>query len=258
VPGEVYTAGVGLARGYLHRPELTAERFIANSLAEEPGERLYRVGDLARYRPDGSIELLGRVDNQVKVRGFRIELGEIEVALDRHPAVRESVVTARDDRTGSPELVAYLVPEPSFEGQPQPTVGELRRFLQRDLPDYMLPSAIVWLEALPRTPNGKLDRARLPAPGTARPNLDAEYVAPRTPEEALLADIWAEVLGVERVGIHGSFFDLGGASLASVTIAARANEAGLPLTAELLFAYPTIAELSALATHVGALPTAVP
>ena len=246
-PGEVYLGGVGLARGYLHRPELTAERFIQNPLPEEPGARLYRVGDLARYRPDGSIEFLGRVDQQVKVRGFRIEPGEIEAVLDRHPAVRESVVVARADRPGNPQLVAYLIPEAPANVAAPPTVSELRRFLQRDLRSTCCPlPASGWRRCrAPRT--ASLTERGAPAPGSERPDLDAEYVPPRTHEEAVLADIWAEVLGVERVGIHDSFFDLGGASLASVTIAAKANEAGLPLTAELLFGYPTIAELSALA-----------
>ena len=217
VPGELYLGGAGLARGYLNQPALTAERFIPHPFAAEPGCRLYRTGDFARYLPDGNIEFLGRRDQQLKIRGFRIELGEIEATLSRHPAVRQSVVAASGGIGGEPaavpgagrRLVAYVVPKE----MPWPGVSELRGFLKERLPEYMLPSAFVLLDGLPLTPAGKVDRGALPAPDQLRPELEKGFVAPRTPIEAKLAEIWASVLRLEQVGIHDDFFELGGHSL---------------------------------------------
>ncbi len=244
VPGELFIAGAGLTRGYLGRPDATAEVFLPDSLAAEigePGGRLYRTGDLARWRTEGHLEFLGRADHQVKIRGFRLELGEVEAALRRHPALRETVVLLREDRPGDRRLVAYLSPR---EGAEPPPVGELRSFLAERLPHYMVPSAFVTLPALPVLASGKVDRAALPAPDAARPELEGGYAAPRTAEEELLAGIWAQVLGVERVGIHDNFFELGGDSILSIQIIARANQAGLHLTAKQLFEHQTVAELA--------------
>jgi len=246
VPGELCIGGVAVARGYLNRPELTAERFIPDPFAPLPGggtggdgARLYKTGDLVRYRADGNIEFLGRVDHQVKVRGFRVELGEIEVALSQHPAVGEAVVLARED--GNKRLVGYVVPE----GEQSPGVTALRGFLRGRLPEYMIPSAFVVLESLPLTPSGKVDRRALPAPDGARPELEAVYVAPRTPMEELLANIWAQVLGIGRVGVHDNFFELGGHSLLATQLISRLHEAfqvELPLRD--LFESPTVAALA--------------
>jgi len=200
VVGELYIGGTGLARGYLNRPELTAEKFIPNPFSGDPSSRLYRTGDFARYLPYGNIEFLGRIDNQVKIRGFRIELGEIESVLGTHPGVRETVVLAREDSPGDKRLVAYVVAAPAFF----PSASELRSFLKQKLPEYMVPSAFVFLDALPLTPNGKLDRNALPAPDLSRPELEQGFVAPRTPLEEIIAQIWAEVLKVEKVGTSGS------------------------------------------------------
>ena len=239
VSGEIYIGGAGLARGYLNRPEVTAERFVPHPFSSKPGERLYRTGDVARYLPDGNLEYMGRVDNQVKVRGFRIELGEVEVVLKSHPGVRDAVVVAREDKPGEKRLVAYLVPE---DGQ-VPHVTELRHFLQKKLPDYMVPAWFVTLDAFPLTPNGKLDRQSLLAPDSERPDLEESYIAPRTPAEGLLADIWTQVLGIEQVGIHDNFFALGGDSIRSVQIVARARASGLFFSVQQLFRHQTIAEL---------------
>ena len=240
VAGELYLGGAGLARGYLHRPELTAERFIPHPFSEVPGERLYRTGDLARYRPDGNLEFLGRLDHQVKVRGFRIELGEIEAVLGRHPGVQEAVVLAREDSPGEKRLVAYVVAQ---EG-PAPSGSELRGFLRERLPEYMVPSAFVGLPALPLTPNGKVDRKALPAPegrGVAE-----GYVPPCTPTEELLAGIWAEVLRQERVGRQDNFFALGGHSLVAIRVVSRVRDTfGVELPVRCVFESPTVAELSA-------------
>ena len=262
VPGELYIGGTGVARGYLHRPDLTAERFIPDPFQYEgkqsgsfptrsgrttvrpvkPGARLYKTGDLARYLPDGNIEFLGRTDHQCKIRGFRIELGEIEAVLSQHPAVRETVALAREDEPGHKKLVAYVVPDPTLAPAPGDLrPQELRRFLEKKLPDYMVPSAFVFLDALPLTPNGKVDRRALPAPEPVRPDLEAAYVPPRTPEEEILTSIWTQVLGLERVGVHDSFFELGGDSILSIQVIARANQAGLRLTPRQIFQYPTVA-----------------
>lgn len=234
IPGEVYIFSTGLARGYLNRPTLTAEKFIPNPFSHKPGARLYKTGDLARYLPDGNIEFLGRIDHQVKIRGFRIELHEIEAVLSQHPAV-QAVVIAEEQR-----IVAYWV----AKQQPAPAISELRHFLGQNLPQYMIPATFVQLPALPLTPNGKVDRKALPAPDYVRPELDKQFIAPRTPIEAKLAQIWAEVLRVEQVGIEDNFFELGGDSILTIQIVAKANQAGLRLTAKQLFQYQNIAELA--------------
>src|SRR5262249_10318438 len=204
--------------------------------------RLYRTGDLVRYRPDGNLEFLGRVDHQVKIRGFRIEPGEVEAALARHISVREAVVVARGGAPGDRRLVGYLTAAP---GEAAPSLEELRAFLRRTLPEAWVPSAFVTLDAWPLTPNGKVDRATLPAPEGERPALGTEYVAPRGPTEGTLAAIWAGVLGLERVGVHDNFFDLGGHSLLATQVVSRVREAlgvGVPLRA--LFEAPTVAGLA--------------
>ena len=243
VAGELHIGGTGLARGYLNRPELTSEKFIPHPFSTEPGVRLYKTGDLARYLADGNIEFLGRIDQQVKIRGFRIELGEIEAVLGQHPQVRKAVVIVQGEVPGNKRLVAYIIPQQ----QPAPTTRELRRFLQEKLPEYMVPAAFVTLEALPLTPNGKIDRQALPAPASSRSGLEASFVAPRTPIEEILATIWAEVLGLEQIGIYDNFFELGGDSILSIQIIARANQVGLALAPRKLFQYQTIAELAAVA-----------
>jgi amino acid adenylation domain-containing protein/non-ribosomal peptide synthase protein (TIGR01720 family) len=243
VPGELHIGGDGLARGYLNRPELTAEKFLPNPFEKAEGRRLYKTGDLARYLPNGEIEYLGRIDHQVKIRGFRIELGEIEAALSQHPAIRETVVLAQEKVQGDKRLIAYIV----TEQQLSPSISDLRCFLKEKLPEYMVPSVFVQLEALPLTPNGKVNRKALPAPDTARPELDKAFVAPRTPVETQLVEIWSQVLGVEQVGIHDNFFELGGDSILTIQIVARANQVGLQLTPKQLFEHQNIAELAAVA-----------
>ncbi|MDQ3982113.1 MAG: amino acid adenylation domain-containing protein, partial [Actinomycetota bacterium] len=206
LPGEIYIGGRGVARGYLGRPDLTAERFLPDPFSSEPGARMYRSGDRARYRKDGALDFLGRADEQVKVRGYRIEPAEVQAALRRHPSVEEAVVAPASDASGR-ILVAYLT------GAPVPSVSELRAFLAERLPAHMIPAAFVPLDELPLTPAGKVDRAALPAPGPQRPDLGHGYEEPVTETEKLLAEIWSEVLGVERVGRTDNFFDLGGHSL---------------------------------------------
>jgi amino acid adenylation domain-containing protein/non-ribosomal peptide synthase protein (TIGR01720 family) len=240
VPGEIYIGGDGLARGYLNRAELTAERFIPHIFSNEPGARLYRTGDLTRYLPDGNIEFLGRVDQQVKIRGHRIELGEIETVLGEHPDVREVVVIAREDESGEKRLIAYVV-----STEQAPSVSELHSYLKEKLPQYMIPSAFMLIDEMPLTANGKVDRKALPAQDDARPELETLYTAPRTAVEEIVAGIWSEVLKVERVGIYDNFFELGGDSILGIQIVARANQAGLHLTPKLLFQYQTVAELVA-------------
>jgi amino acid adenylation domain-containing protein len=237
VPGELYLGGIGLARGYHNRPELTAAKFVADPFCAEPEARLYRTGDLVRWLPDGRLDFLGRIDRQVKIRGFRIELGEVEAALTAHPDINGAVAEVHGD--SERRLVAYFVADALVA----PTAGELRRFLKERLPDYMVPSVFVRVDAFPLTPNGKVDRKALPAPEAGRPDLDQDYVAPQNPAQKLLAEIVASVLGLERVGIHDSFFDLGGASLQAVQVAERCNELGLPLNPELMFQYTTVAEM---------------
>jgi amino acid adenylation domain-containing protein/non-ribosomal peptide synthase protein (TIGR01720 family) len=239
--GELCIGGEGLARGYLLRPGLTAERFTPDPFGAEPGGRLYCTGDLVRYRPDGNLEFLGRLDRQVKVRGFRVELGEIEAALAQHPSIREAAVLARADRDGERRLVAYLVASQT------PSVGALRAFLADKLPEHMIPSAFVPLAALPLTPNGKIDREVLPAPDGARPMLEVAFVAPQTESQRILAAIWSELLGVEQVGIHDNFFELGGDSISSIQVIARARQRGLAISPRQIFQHQTIASLAAAA-----------
>jgi amino acid adenylation domain-containing protein len=250
IPGEIYVGGAGVARGYLNQPELTAERFITHpfsqAFSQEPEARLYQTGDLARYRPDGTIEFLGRTDNQVKIRGYRIELGEIEAVLSQHPSVRSTVVLAREDEPGQLRLIAYVVPR---QGQ-SPTTSDLHRFLQEQLPEYLIPSAFVLLKALPLTANGKVDRQALPEPDLSRPELAETFVAPRTPTEEILAGIWTDVLGLERIGIHDNFFELGGHSLLATQVMSRSRQAfGVELALRQFFEAPTIADLSIAITQ---------
>ncbi|WP_315828556.1 MULTISPECIES: non-ribosomal peptide synthetase [unclassified Bradyrhizobium] len=236
--GELYIAGSRLARGYAGQPGLTAERFIPSPFGE--GVRLYRTGDLARWRSDGNIEHLGRVDEQVKLRGFRIELGEIEVTLARHPNVREAVAMLRDDTPGEPQLVAYVVMEKATA-----PVEDLAAFLRGSVPDYMVPTAIVELESLPLTPNGKLDRSVLPR-AQIRHEASAQYVAPQTQTEKMVASIWAEVLRLEQVGMNDNFFELGGHSLLATALVAKVSKAsGRPLSLLHLMGTPTVAAMVA-------------
>jgi amino acid adenylation domain-containing protein/non-ribosomal peptide synthase protein (TIGR01720 family) len=250
VPGELYVGGAGVARGYLHRPELTAERFVLDHLSGRPGSRLYKTGDLARFLPGRDIEYLGRIDQQVKIRGFRIELGEIQSVLCQHPAVREAVVIAREDVPATKRLVAYVVAT-----MPAPDVSSLRDYLKKKLPEYMVPAAFVFLGALPLTTNGKLDHKALPIPDQ-HPELADGYVAPRTRAEQELAAIWSRVLRIGQVGVNDNFFALGGDSILSIQIISLARAAGLTFTPTLLFANQTVAELAAVAGMADAPPSA--
>lgn len=243
VPGELHIGGDNLARGYLNQPQAATERFIGNCFSNDSGSRLYKTGDLARYLPDGNIEFLGRIDHQVKIHGFRIELSEIEAVLGQHPAIQETIVLAREDEPDNKRLVAYIVPNQ----QPEFSVSHLRNFLKEKLPEYMVPSAFVQLKALPLTPNGKVDRRALPVPNNVRPELEGIFVAPRTLIEEKIAEIWFQVLQLDRVGIYDNFFELGGDSIASIQIVARLNQAGLQLTPKQMFESPTVAGLAAVA-----------
>ncbi len=255
VAGEVYFGGEAISPGYVNRPGLTAARFVPDPFSGRHGARLYRSGDLARHHPDGGLEFLGRTDNQVKIRGFRIELEEIEVALSAHPGIEEAVVLALDPAAwrgddgsstrrdpsadaGGLRLAAYVVGPAA--GGPR----ELREFLARKLPEHMIPAELVPLDAMPRTPNGKVDRDALPAPGAAREDSDASFVAPGTDTEKLLARIWTEVLGLDRVGVHDNFFEVGGDSILSIQIVSRVAREGLALTPLQIFQHQTIAALA--------------
>jgi amino acid adenylation domain-containing protein len=249
VPGELHVGGLGLARGYINRPKLTSERFIPDPFSDEPGARLYKTGDLARWRSDGNIEFLGRLDDQVKIRGFRVELGEIEAALGRHPALRGTAVLTRTDASREERLVAYVVPH----RRPEPTARELGAYLKERLPEYMVPSVFVVLDSLPLTPSGKVDRRSLPAPGLSDVRAENVYVEPRTPVEEQLAEIWEEVLGLERVGVHDDFFELGGHSLLAVRVVTRLNrQFGVELPLHVLFEDPTIEGLALAVTQMQA------
>jgi amino acid adenylation domain-containing protein len=242
--GELYVGGVGLARGYLNGPALTAERFVPDPFSEREGARLYRTGDLARHRADGRVEFVGRRDHQVKLRGLRIELGEIEAALLGHPEVGRCVVLQREDAPGQKMLVGYVE---GRAGASSPVREELRAFLKGKLPDYMVPATFVLLEAFPLTPNGKIDRGALPAPDRSGAELAASFLAPRNATEEALAGLWSEMLGVERVGVQHDFFELGGHSLIAVQMVWKIRETfGVDVPLKALFEYPTIAELAAL------------
>ena len=251
VAGEICIGGSGVARGYLGLPGRTAERFVPDPFSPGGGERLYRTGDLGRLTPKGDLEYLGRTDHQVKIRGFRIELGEIEACLERRPEVREAAVVAQDDGSAV-RLAAFVVPERGAV-----SAAELRSSLREALPEYMVPSAFVVLDRLPRLSSGKVDRAALPGPGLSALASERPFVAPRTPTEQRLADIWARVLGRESVSVEDNFFELGGHSIQSIQISHRAIAAGLPITPRDLLHHPTIAELAALADATGA-ATSVP
>ncbi|MBN8247655.1 MAG: amino acid adenylation domain-containing protein, partial [Verrucomicrobia bacterium] len=232
--GELYLGGACLADGYLNRPELTAERFVPDPFA--PGERLYRTGDRAVVLPDGALECRGRADTQVKVRGYRIELGEIEAALEKHPAIAHAVASVREDMPGVRRLAGYVVLRPGRTAGP----NDLRRHLGALLPDYMAPSVFVFLDQLPRTPSGKTDRSALPAPEMRRPDLDVPYAAPQTAVQRTLAEVWADRLGLDRVGVDDNFFDLGGNSLVSIQCIAHLEERGLRLPIVKHYEHPTI------------------
>ncbi|WGV25119.1 non-ribosomal peptide synthetase [Halotia branconii] len=262
VPGEIYVSGDGLARGYLHRPDLTNQKFLPNPFARSRGagehtstalsnrgsrgeipfsERLYKTGDLAKYLPDGNIEFLGRIDDLVKVRGFRVELGEVEAVLSRHPQINQAVAKVFGESAREKYLVAYFVPIPGETI----TVEQLRTFLSDQLPDYMMPSAFVEMESFPLTPNGKVNRRALPEPSNSRPQLSQTYVEPRTPTEEILAGIWRDVLGLEKIGIYDNFFDLGGHSLLATQVIALTRKAfGIELPLLSLFESPAIAPLA--------------
>jgi amino acid adenylation domain-containing protein/non-ribosomal peptide synthase protein (TIGR01720 family) len=241
IPGELYLGGPGVARGYLGRPALTAERFVPDPFSAEPGARLYRTGDRAKWRTDGTLEFMGRVDDQLKVRGFRIEPGEIEAALRTHPAIRDAAVAAREDARGVRRLVAYVA------GPERADVAELRGHLRQRLPEHMVPAVFVPLDALPLTPSGKVDRRALPDPDAPAEEPSAAYEAPSGNVEEILARLWAEALGRDRVGVHENFFELGGDSILSILVIGRAAEHGIRLTPRQVFLHPTIAELATVA-----------
>ncbi len=244
VPGELYIGGDCLARGYLNRADLTAEKFIPDPFSQKKGARLYRTGDLARFLPDGNIEFLGRADHQVKVRGYRIELGEIEALLSQHPAVAEAVVVAQAEQGGDKRLVAYFVPKSDFKDK-APSSSELRNYLKANLPNYMVPGIFMAIDQIPRTPIGKVDRKALPVPDRDRPELKHEYVAPRNPVEQMIADLWAKTIGIEKVGIYDNFFDLGGHSLMATQIISRLrNTYNVEIPLRKLFEAPTVANLA--------------
>ncbi|HKS08543.1 MAG TPA: phosphopantetheine-binding protein, partial [Pyrinomonadaceae bacterium] len=242
IAGELCVGGAGVGRGYVNNPSATAERFVPHPYSSKPGAQLYRTGDLARHLPDGNIEFLGRLDHQVKVAGYRIELGEVESAMVQHQTVRECVVVVRSDAHGNARLVAYVIP---VEGAVLPDAPAWRRYLADSLPSHMIPSLFVALEKLPLTPGGKVDRRALPAPETMSNGAGRDYVAPRTPVEEVLAGIWREVLGVERVGLYDNFLDLGGHSMLAMRCVSGIRQlfrVELPL--RVLFESANLAELT--------------
>lgn len=248
VPGELYLGGDGLARCYLNQPELTAERFIKDPFSVVPDARIYKTGDLARYRPTGEIEYLGRIDNQVKIRGFRIELGEIENTLSAHPDLKETVVIAREDLPGDKRLAAYFVPKRA----PSPKAGDLRDYLKQTLPDYMVPSTFIELDEMPLTTNGKIDRKMLPAPSTALSEAERGFVSHRDSMEQRLVRIWEKLLNVQPIGIHDNFFELGGHSLQAIRMFAEIEQSfGKNIPLATLFGAGTIEKLACILRHDG-------
>ncbi len=247
--GQLYIGGDGLARGYLKRPELTAERFIPHPFNEDKSARIYNTGDLSRMLPDGTFECLGRNDSQVKVRGYRIELGEIESVLTNHTGIKEAAVIAKRDEYEETNLIGYFVQNTADALN----ISDLKAYLRESLPEYMVPAFFVEMDALPRTPNGKIDRNALPSVEGQRPSLEDNYQAPRTPTEQTIADVWAEVLQIEKVGILDNFFDLGGHSLQATRVIARLRDPlqfDVPL--RLFFENPTISELALAITELQA------
>ena len=241
--GDLYIGGPGLARGYRNRPDLTAERFVSNPYSEAPGERLYKTGDLARMLPDGQIAFIGRVDDQVKIRGFRVELSEITNTLSRHPAIRETVVIAREDKPGQKRLVAYVVLRPGIAV----TNAGLRHFLGQDLPDYMIPAAFVTMDSLPLGSSGKVDRSELPSLAEGNILRDETFISPRNPTEEQIAAIIGELLGLERLGVNDNFFLLGGNSLLATQVIARVRESfDIEVTLLNVFDHPTVAGIAAV------------
>ncbi|WP_392535261.1 amino acid adenylation domain-containing protein [Nostoc sp. C117] len=252
VMGELYIGGAGLARDYLHRPELTADKFIRNPFSDILGDRLYKTGDRARFLPDGNIEFLGRIDHQIKIRGYRIELGEIEAVLVTHPKIKEAVVLAKEDQLGEKRLLAYVVADNKaseiLNQEKVVTISELRNFLKEKLPEYMMPSAFVFLQTMPLTPNGKIDHRALPVPESRQ--LEKTYVRPQTQAERLLTNIWQQVLQIEKVGVEDNFFHLGGHSLLIIKVQAKINEIfaqEIPIVE--LFKYSTIKSLAEFLTQ---------
>ena len=253
VVGELYVGGIGVGRGYLNDTERTDVAFVPNPFASHAQARVYKTGDLVRYRPDGNIEFLGRTDHQIKLRGFRIELGEIESLLDHHPEVHEALVQARTGPHGQPQLVAYVVGSRGPEGvetqTPSPPlhtfISELKSYLREKLPDYMVPTAFIMLDRLPLTPNGKIDTRALPEPDSPTGVTTAEFLPLQTPTEERLAAMWAEVLTQEQVGRTANFFELGGHSLLATQVIARVRETfGVEVSVRSLFESPTLCELA--------------
>lgn len=246
VEGEMYVGGAGLARGYLNRAQLTKVRFVLNPFSDSPDARLYKTGDLARYRPDGDLEYVGRTDQQIKIRGFRVEPGEIETSLEAHPTIKHAVVLMREDDVGDKRLVAYVVTRAGHRF----LLSDLRSHLQNKLPEYMIPSTFVAIDSIPLTPNGKLDHSALPAPENKRPELDQAYVAPRNVLEHFLSSLWSKLLKLDRIGIHDKFFELGGDSLlAARFINTMQSELGKFIYIATIFEAPSIAEYARFLEH---------
>ncbi|MFJ6503989.1 amino acid adenylation domain-containing protein [Streptomyces sp. NPDC091879] len=240
IPGHALLGGICLARNYHNRPDLTEQRFTPNPLHTPNDPRTYHTGDLVTWRPDGTLEFIGRIDNQIKLRGYRIELGEVENALNTHPHIHTTTITLREDTPGNKQLTAYIVTNEPVDND------ALRAHLRQQLPDYMVPSTYVTLDQLPLTPNGKVDTKALPAPGSERPELGNAYTAPRTDTERVLAAIWVDILGIETVGVHDNFFALGGQSISAVRMVSRIREAGLPIALQQIMRHPTVAGLAAV------------